>query len=146
MGGNTEIVTLLEDCPRIQKLKKKEKGNKSNQDNENRTSEINDKMSRIHKVMEANELLRTKIKEKEGEILQLKRTSDKDAEDISKDLEMIETEIETFAETKKKAEEEIRRLQGVIETCDLNISNKKRDQETKKDQAQRNESHQKAAE
>ena len=59
---------------------------------------------------------------------------------------MIDTEIKTFAQTKKEAEEEIRRLQEVIENCDLNISNKKRDQEAKKDQAERNNSHQKAAE
>ena len=145
-AGNTEIVALLEECPRIEKPMKKEKENNSNQEyleeNSSSTTEINDKMSRMQDVHE----LKTKIKEKEGEIVQLRATADKETEDLSNDLEMIEKEIEMFAETKKKAEEEIRRLQEVIENCNLNISNRKRDQEAKKDQAQRNNARLKAAE
>ena len=101
-------------------------------------------MCRIQNVMEENEKLKTKIKEREGEILQLRKTSKENDVNLSKDLNMIEKEIETFVDTKKEAEQEIQRLKIVIENCDQNISNMKRDQEAKEDQAQRENSSLKA--
>merc|ERR1711990_707858 len=98
-SNNTEIIKLLEECTRFdrpnkKKKKKKKKGKTSNQNNEDEkpffTSDIKGKMSRIQDVMEANEELKSKIKEKEGEILQLRTTSEKYAEDLSKDLLSIE--------------------------------------------------------
>ena len=93
----------VDDCYRSGNPKKKKKtktDNKSNHVNDDETqtssAETKGKMSRIQEVMEANEELKNKIKEKEDEIQQLRRSCDKDAEDLSKDLQMIETEIVYF--------------------------------------------------
>ena len=152
-----EIVELLEECDRSRNPKKNKKkkkktktDNQSTQDNDDEaqisTSEVKGKMSRIQEVIEANEELKAKIKGKEGEIQQLRTSSDKDAEDLSKDLQKFETEIVKQCALKKKAEEEIQRLQGVIKNCNLNISSMRGLQETKKDQAQGRQSNHKAAE
>ena len=109
------IRMYVDNCSRSGNPKKKKKtktDNKSNQVNDDETqtssAETKGKMSRIQEVMEANEELKNKIKEKEDEIQQLRRSSDKHAEDLSKDLQMIETEIEIFVNKIKYNEEGIR--------------------------------------
>ena len=107
---------------------------------------VDDKMSIIQDVLEENEELKTKIKERKGEIQQLRKTSDKNTEDLSKDLLLIEKDIEKFANIKKKAEQDIREAEEEIEYCLLNISIMKKDQEAMENQAQKKELNLKAAE
>ena len=75
--------------------------------------------------------LKAKIKTKELELAQLKSTFHKDLAAVTEELETIETKLKVSVDTKIKAEEEIRRLRGIIENCDENISRLQQEKKTR---------------
>ena len=58
--------------------------------------------------------LKTKIRTKERELSQLRKTTEKDVAVLTEELDSLEIEQRVCVDTKRKAEEEIRRLQEVV--------------------------------
>ena len=104
-------------------------------------------------MLKENEELKSKIKTKEGELFQLKSTSEKDNEDIAKELDTIETERRVTVDSKRNAEQEIQRLQEIIDNhgkvirdCDQDISWIDQEKKAKESVIERNLANFKAAE
>ena len=101
----------------------------SSQDLATAGNEIEKKIQRVRDVLKENEELKTKIKTKETELFHLRSSSEKDVGDIKRELDTIETEQRLSVEVKTNAEQEIQRLEEiindhrkVIDNCDRDIS------------------------
>merc|ERR1711879_551341 len=107
-AGNTEIVKMLEDFGRIKRQNNKKNEGTNDNDYENHftleTSDIKGKISRIQDVIEANEKLKTKIKEKECEIKELKNNLKINLKIVDNLMRegIVEVDKEDFERTEKQ--------------------------------------------
>ena len=95
-------------------------------------------MNKVRDAIMENEEMKSKIKTKEGELSQLKSTSEEEVAVITGELDTIKTEQKVSVEGKKKAEEGIRRLQEIVENCDENIRRLEQEKKTKESLIERN--------
>ena len=93
--------------------------------------DVKKNMSKMQDAIMKKEELKREIKTKESQLSQKKFKSKNDVAVISEQVDNIETELKVSVDRKMKAEEEIRRLQNVIENCDVNITAMEKEKKTK---------------
>ena len=104
------------------------------------------KMNKVREMLKENEELKTEIKAKETELSQLKSKSEKEVAVFTTELDSLESDLKDSVDTKMKAEQEMRRLQVIVETCVENITRLEEEKKAKGSLIERNMTSLKATE
>ena len=88
-------------------------------------------MNNARDMKKENDSLKKKIKTKQNELIRLKSTFEKDVTVLTKEMESIDTKLKVSVEKKMKVEEEIRKLQEIVENCNDNIRRMEQERKTK---------------